>query len=340
MECVWPPPPSHIVLFIAYLSLKGRAHKTVSCYVTAIGFRCKVLQSQFMDYSQNFIIRKMLEGLKRSKFSKDKRLPITSELLTRIIEKLPLVCYSAYESLLFAAAFSVAFHGFLRVGELVYTKLGQAQNIISIHGTQILWGAKGEFIRLHLTHSKGDQTGKGISIDIRKTDSTVCPILLLKRYLRRKKCTIWWQGKGGMNWQELVPRIKYLLRFEQEPDFLIIHCGGNNIGSCKLHNFRRQIKSSLCKVSELLPKAKLIWSQILPRLVWRNGQNIKSLNRAAVRINNFAGWLCLKSGGGYIKYPEITWNEKGLFNMDGVHLSNMGNELFLYRIQSFLQEVV
>lgn len=143
-----------------------------------------------------------------------------------------------------------------------------------------------------------------------------------------------------MNWQELVPRIKYLLRFEQEPDFLIIHCGGNNIGSCKLHNFRRQIKSSLCKVSELLPKAKLIWSQILPRLVWRNGQNIKSLNRAAVRINNFAGWLCLKSGGGYIKYPEITWNEKGLFNMDGVHLSNMGNELFLYRIQSFLQEVV
>ncbi|CAC5394284.1 unnamed protein product [Mytilus coruscus] len=83
----------------------------------------------------------------------------------------------------FAAAFSVAFHGFLRVGELVYTKLDQAQNIISIHGTQILCGAKGEFIRLHLTHSKGDQTGKGISFDIRKTDSPVCPIQLLKRYL-------------------------------------------------------------------------------------------------------------------------------------------------------------
>ncbi|CAC5357931.1 unnamed protein product [Mytilus coruscus] len=126
----------------------------------------------------------MLEGLKRSKFSKDKRLQITSELLARIIEKLPSICYSAYESLFFAAAFSVAFHSFLRVGELVYTKLGQAQNIISIHGTQILCGAKGEFIRLHIMHSKGDQTGKGISIDIRKTDSTVCLIQLLKRYLR------------------------------------------------------------------------------------------------------------------------------------------------------------
>ncbi|XP_076105886.1 uncharacterized protein LOC143074221 [Mytilus galloprovincialis] len=97
--------------------------------------------------------------------------------------------------------------------------------------------------------------------------------------LKREKCTIWWQGKGGMNWQELVPRIKYLLRFEQEPDFLIIHYGGNNIGSCNM-------------VEDTL------------------------------------------------KYPAITWNENGLFNMSGVHLSNMGNELFLYRIQSFLQEVV
>jgi hypothetical protein len=36
---IWPPPPSHIVLFIAYLSLKGKAHKTVICYVAAISFR-------------------------------------------------------------------------------------------------------------------------------------------------------------------------------------------------------------------------------------------------------------------------------------------------------------
>jgi hypothetical protein len=27
-DLIWPPPPSHIVLFVAYLSLKGKAHST------------------------------------------------------------------------------------------------------------------------------------------------------------------------------------------------------------------------------------------------------------------------------------------------------------------------
>ena len=43
LDLIWPPPPSHIVLFVAYLSLKGKAHRTARCYVAAIGFRCKIL---------------------------------------------------------------------------------------------------------------------------------------------------------------------------------------------------------------------------------------------------------------------------------------------------------
>ncbi|CAG2213338.1 unnamed protein product [Mytilus edulis] len=42
MECVWPPPLSHNVLFIACLSLKGEHIKLSAIYVTAIsGFHCK-----------------------------------------------------------------------------------------------------------------------------------------------------------------------------------------------------------------------------------------------------------------------------------------------------------
>ena len=53
------------------------------------------------------------------------RLPITFEMLNKILKRLPVVCSSPYEALLFAAAFSMACHGFLRVGEIVFTKLGQ-----------------------------------------------------------------------------------------------------------------------------------------------------------------------------------------------------------------------
>lgn len=80
----------------------------------------------------------------------------------------------------------------------------------------------------------------------------------------------------------------------------------------------------------MLPYVQIIWLQILPRLSWRASKNTRALNRAAARINNFAGWLCLKSGGGYVKYPEIGCDEPGLFNKDGVHLSRIGNELFFF----------
>jgi hypothetical protein len=40
-------------------------------------------------------------------------------------------------------------------------------------------------------------------------------------------------GKAKDEWieGELVPRVKYLLRFNQPPDFLVIHCGGNSNGA-------------------------------------------------------------------------------------------------------------
>jgi hypothetical protein len=52
----------------------------------------------------------MLEGMKRSKIVKDIRLPIALDLLSRIINQLPVICCSGHESILFYAAFSVAYH--------------------------------------------------------------------------------------------------------------------------------------------------------------------------------------------------------------------------------------
>jgi hypothetical protein len=67
-------------------------------------------------------------------------------------------------------------------------------------------------------------------------------------------------GKVKEEWieGELFPRVKYLLRFNQPPDFLAIHCGGNNNGAVKLRELRCQIKDSLGQLMAILPTAKLI----------------------------------------------------------------------------------
>ncbi|CAC5387838.1 unnamed protein product [Mytilus coruscus] len=108
LENIWPPPPSHITVFIAFLSLSGKSHNAAITYLSSINFRYKT--AQYIDFSQNFIIKKMLEGMKRSNKRKDTRLPITEEILSSIIiNALPSVFFSNFEATLFSSALDSLF---------------------------------------------------------------------------------------------------------------------------------------------------------------------------------------------------------------------------------------
>jgi len=158
--------------------------------------------------------------------------------------------------------------------------------------------------------------------------------------LGRCNARVWWQGKGGMRWAQLVPRVQYLLNFESPPEVLVIHCGGNSLGYVPLHTLRRQIFDAILEIRCLLPKTKIVWSQILPRKTWLCSSDSKALNLAASRIDNFAAYLCGRLKGGYIKYPEICWDEDGMFAGDGVHLSELGNNVFIHNMQNAMFEML
>lgn len=49
--------------------------------------------------------------------------------------------------------------------------------------------------------------------------------------------------------------------------------------------------------------------------------------------------LFVQNDGFYISYPEIAWDSYGLFRKDGVHLTELGNDILLYNLQSTLQQI-
>ncbi|CAC5378575.1 unnamed protein product [Mytilus coruscus] len=75
------------------------------------------------------------------------------------------------------------------------------------------------------------------------------------------------------------------------------------------------------------------------KLKYRNEIVHRSLNRATVRLNSLAATYIIKHGGAYIRYPEISEDIPDLF-LDGVHLSDIGNDLFLYRLQQGLFDII
>ena len=113
LEDIWPAPIDHIAKFIAYLSYKGLASSTVSTYISGLSHEHKI--NGWEDNTKSFFVHKLLEGLRRKRPQKpDVRIPITLEMLKKLICALHSVCFSNYEKCLFASAFSLAFFAMLR----------------------------------------------------------------------------------------------------------------------------------------------------------------------------------------------------------------------------------
>ena len=102
--------------FIAYLHHKGYAPKTMSTFLSAIGYAHKLFD--FPDPTSAFVVSKLIAGAYRTRPAFDVRLPITVDVLNRLVESLVHTTEGEYDRYLYTAMFLFAFNTFARIGEL------------------------------------------------------------------------------------------------------------------------------------------------------------------------------------------------------------------------------
>lgn len=138
---------------------------------------------------------------------------------------------------------------------------------------------------------------------------------------------------------DIKKRIMTLLNYEDPPEFLILHVGANDIGGIKIGYLRNHLKIIINWIQRKLPDTIIIWSQILPRAQWRYSPRLEAMEKARYRLNNAVAHHVLSNGGLYIRYPDIKPNKSFLGN-DGVHLTKLGNNVFLNTIQGALEHFI
>lgn len=129
-----------------------------------------------LDNTRHFKVTKSLEGVRRSVgVNKDIRLPISIQLFTKIIHSLKSVCRSPYESLLFAATYTVTFFGLLRVSE-----------VLALQANHISQNQLGQFF-ITISSSKTDQTGRSSVVQIQQLPQThFCPSSTITPFLQAR----------------------------------------------------------------------------------------------------------------------------------------------------------
>ena len=67
--------------------------------------------------------------------------------------------------------------------------------------------------------------------------------------------------------------------YEEPPQHLVIHVLGNDIGQKSPVKLRFEILDTFGMLTELMPNSLLVWSQVLPRIRWRNERSHKAVKK-------------------------------------------------------------
>ena len=88
---VWFPATSTLALYMAHLVKKGNASSMVASNLSAIAFYHKLLG--FQDSSSEFFIRKMRAGMIKIHKSVYSRIPVSVDMLKKLIDSTQHVCH-------------------------------------------------------------------------------------------------------------------------------------------------------------------------------------------------------------------------------------------------------
>lgn len=118
-----PISEQNLVNYLAHLCTKGYKLSTISTHASSLAYINKYLG--FKDFAESFLVKQLFKGianLKTNSEMPDTRLPITHELLHKMLTALPHTIQNFYQRTLFATMCILAFHGFFRIGELCKKK--------------------------------------------------------------------------------------------------------------------------------------------------------------------------------------------------------------------------
>ena len=180
---LFPASEDVLVTFIVYLA-KTIKHSSIKNYLSAV--RHLHIRNGFeLNFKTFFRLQLVLKGIKRSQGDRTKiRLPITVHHLQLFYYLLAIPTTANHDSLMLWAAMTLAFFGFLRLGELTCNvKYSKDVHLSSENVTFFPNQSAPQHIFVFIKTSKTDPFRTGQSITIGKTDLPVCPVVAMKKYL-------------------------------------------------------------------------------------------------------------------------------------------------------------
>lgn len=158
--------------------------------------------------------------------------------------------------------------------------------------------------------------------------------------ISRDEACIRWIGRPGMKWSRVLPEVQHVARLDRPPDVLVLHVGGNDLGGRPARVLIRDVKIDFLRLSTSFPNMVIVWSDIVARKSWRLARSVDRLNKTRIKVNKRVGQFIIRNGGLVVRHQELE-KDVGLYlRGDGVHLSDVGIDLWALGLQEGIQRAL
>ncbi|OCT55985.1 hypothetical protein XELAEV_18004116mg, partial [Xenopus laevis] len=143
-----------------------------------------------------------------------------------------------------------------------------------------------------------------------------------------KYVTVKWFGFPGLQWPGLFDKLMEKAAGAEHPHMLILHAGGNDMGVMSQKDLVRCMKLDVDKIRSWFTGVVIIWSEMVPRLVWRWARDHAAMERSRIKVNKLMSTFVRRSGGVVVRHKVLETATPGYYRKDGVHLSEVGLDIF------------
>ena len=136
-----------------------------------------------------------------------------------------------------------------------------------------------------------------------------------------------WRGKSGAGLCEISQLLEGTTG--PSPATIIVHIGTNDLVEVDEFSIRQRIALTMKRCRDVFPATCIIWSDILPRVFYFGARSQMSIERKRRAVNRWARSQGRRLGVSILHHPQFTWTETSLYRYDGIHLSPLGNGIFI-----------
>ncbi|XP_073403570.1 nuclear factor 7, ovary-like isoform X2 [Dendrobates tinctorius] len=149
-----------------------------------------------------------------------------------------------------------------------------------------------------------------------------------------------WRGIRGLQWQEVFPETVDISKRVKGPVILVIHAGGNDMCSRKVVELYTTMKTDIERFTSLFSDLILVWSEIIPRAVWCGARDANAIEHQRRKLNQRMAKFMSERRAIVVRHRRLEGDNSALLRQDGVHLTDIGLDIFLSSLQDGLKQAL